>query len=59
VHMAHLGCPVAGDDLYGATLNPCGRIALHACRLEFRHPATGQVLSFESPLPDPIRKVLT
>jgi len=57
--MAHLGCPVAGDDLYGATLNPCGRIALHACRLEFRHPATGQVLSFESPLPDPIRKVLT
>ena len=59
VHMAHLGCPVAGDDLYGATLNPCGRIALHACRLEFRHPATGQVLSFESPLPDPMRKVLT
>jgi len=59
VHLAHLGCPVTGDELYGATLNPCGRIALHACRLEFPHPATGRVLSFESPLPDPMRKMVT
>lgn len=59
VHLAHLGCPVTGDGLYGALLNPCGRIALHACTLDFPHPMTGKPLHLESALPDALKKLLT
>ncbi|MBM3981863.1 MAG: RluA family pseudouridine synthase [Planctomycetes bacterium] len=41
VHMAGLGCPVAGDKLYGATTDPARRLCLHAGRLSFTHPASG------------------
>jgi 23S rRNA pseudouridine1911/1915/1917 synthase len=67
VHLSHLGHPVVGDSLYGAgwergmsgpahawarTLaRKVTRQFLHARKLEFRHPTTGKVLSFESPLP--------
>ena len=52
VHMAHLGCPLVGDFLYG-TERPdlIPRAALHAAALSFRHPITGQILSFFAPLP--------
>jgi 23S rRNA pseudouridine1911/1915/1917 synthase len=52
VHMAHLGHPLVGDPLYGGP--PAAgmtRQALHARRLAFEHPITGQALAFESPLP--------
>jgi 23S rRNA pseudouridine1911/1915/1917 synthase len=52
VHLAHLGCPVAGDQLYGPGrdnhLFP--RQMLHAARLAFTHPVTGQRLNNEAPL---------
>ena len=51
VHLAGLGCPVAGDERYGATSDPCRRLALHAGRLAFAHPLSGSQLQFESPLP--------
>lgn len=51
VHMAHLGYPLLGDELYG-TGGPPGRQALHAATLAFHHPVTGEALRFESPLPD-------
>ena len=51
VHLAGLGCPVAGDKLYGARTDPAGRIALHASRLSFLHPVSGKKLEFTSPLP--------
>lgn len=52
VHMAYLGCPLAGDFLYG-TENPelISRPALHSARLELKQPFTGERLAFESPLP--------
>ncbi len=50
VHLAGLGCRVAGDRRYGAPLDPCRRLALHASRLEFAHPLTGERLQFKSPL---------
>ncbi len=52
VHLAALGCPVAGDYLYGAP-DPRlpGRFALHAAYLSFIHPLTGQEISAVSPLP--------
>ena len=57
VHLADLGCRVAGDTRYGATSNPCGRLALHASRLALPHPQTGVRLSLESPLPAALQKL--
>ena len=51
VHLSDLGHPVAGDKTYNAQTNPFGRIALHAWRLEFKHPVTGKDLVFTSPAP--------
>ena len=52
VHLAHLGHPLAGDFLYG-TEDPglISRPALHSAQLELEHPITGRPLSFSSPLP--------
>jgi 23S rRNA pseudouridine1911/1915/1917 synthase len=50
-HMAALGHPVAGDRLYGAKASPWNRYFLHARRLGFRSPATGETVAVESPLP--------
>ena len=50
-HMAALGHPVAGDRLYGAKASPWNRYFLHAHRLGFRSPATGERVIVESPLP--------
>ena len=50
-HMAALGHPVAGDRLYGAKPSPWNRYFLHAHRLGFRSPATGEKVAVESPLP--------
>ncbi len=67
VHMAHIGYPLLADTAYGSGfktkalhLGPQaavalaelgGRQALHAGRLGFQHPVTGEELMFESPLP--------
>ena len=59
VHTSALGHPVAGDFMYGWELEDLpGRFALHAAYLRFEHPVTGEVLTFESPLPDELRKLL-
>ncbi len=59
VHMAALGCPLVGDYLYGkeSALLP-GRFALHACALSCLHPVTGAALSFQSPLPEALARLL-
>ncbi len=58
VHMQDLHHPIVGDNKYGSTVeaydnrsNPVGRICLHAFRLAFRHPITGESLKFETPYP--------
>ncbi len=73
VHMSHLGHPLLGDPLYGgnrraartrlpeeaaAALKLFRRQALHARLLGFRHPVTGQTLTFESPLPEDMRRLI-
>lgn len=55
VHMASLGCPVAGDQLYGGKVGPSYGVAaarqmLHASTLVFFHPESGRELSFFAPL---------
>lgn len=53
VHMASLGNPVAGDDVYGPkkVITELGGQCLHARALGFIHPVTGEHLYFESELP--------
>ena len=65
VHLASIGHPVMGDDVYGggggrrvAGLPP-KRHFLHAAWLAFNHPVTGKPLDFRSPLPEDLRRALT
>jgi 23S rRNA pseudouridine1911/1915/1917 synthase len=56
VHLSSIGHPVAGDTLYGAPAKipgrpPLGRYFLHAHRITFHLPSTGESISIESPLP--------
>ncbi len=64
VHLSHLGFPIAGDPLYGGDCpGLIGRQALHAARLEFRHPADGRPMCVSCPLPrdmaDAVNRVKT
>ena len=65
VHLAHLGFPIVGDDKYGdfalnKELQKKGlkRMFLHACKMAFRHPLTGEPLILEAPLPDELTAFL-
>jgi 23S rRNA pseudouridine1911/1915/1917 synthase len=51
VHMAGLGCPMAGDRRYGAKASPMRRMGLHAFGLAFVHPVSGKRVVVESPMP--------
>jgi tRNA pseudouridine32 synthase / 23S rRNA pseudouridine746 synthase len=51
VHLASLGCPIAGDPFYGLAGDPAPRMMLHACRLGLPHPLSGAPLVFESAVP--------
>ena len=57
--MAAMGCPLAGDWLYGTEDRTLiGRPALHAASLELIHPVTGRTLRLAAPLPDDIKEIL-
>jgi 23S rRNA pseudouridine1911/1915/1917 synthase len=69
VHLASLGHPLLGDETYGrrripaaavppALLEGLGGVALHAAGLAFLHPASGEPVAFESPLPPRIASLL-
>ena len=62
VHMAALGHPVLGDPVYGGQRKGFPELAgqcLHARRLTFRHPRTGEQVTVSCPLPDYFQAVLT
>jgi 23S rRNA pseudouridine1911/1915/1917 synthase len=72
VHLAEAGHPLLGDAVYGGTRREArapeglaaraaaaaGRQALHAARLAFDHPRTGERLAFEAPLPADLSRAL-
>jgi 23S rRNA pseudouridine1911/1915/1917 synthase len=66
VHLAAIGHPVVGDDVYGERRYAAfakkygkpGRYFLHAAELKFTHPRTGEALHFESPLPEELDALL-
>jgi len=65
VHMAHLGHPVVGDTVYGRGRPQLvggmsiERPMLHAWRIAFTHPRTGETVQVEAPLPEDIERVLS
>ena len=71
VHLAWIGHPIAGDATYGgrrlpastgdglaAAVSELQRPALHAARLSFTHPRSGERVAFTSPLPDDFERLL-
>ncbi|MDO4180561.1 MAG: RluA family pseudouridine synthase [Bacteroidales bacterium] len=58
VHMSDLGHPVVGDERYGSDSNPLGRLALHAFKLCFHHPVTGELMEFETPYPATFKNLM-
>ena len=73
VHMAHIGHPLLGDETYAkgfktsaaklsddarVALKALGRQALHAWKLGFQHPVSGEMMSFASELPEDMAKLL-
>jgi 23S rRNA pseudouridine1911/1915/1917 synthase len=55
VHAADMGHPVCGDSKYGDGSDPLHRLCLHAFLLCFNHPATGEPMEFETPIPAQFR----
>jgi 23S rRNA pseudouridine1911/1915/1917 synthase len=61
VHLAHIGCPILGDVLYGTEIDASALIdrqALHAFSLRFPHPSTGKEVYVEAPLPADMKHCL-
>lgn len=58
VHCSQAKHPILGDKKYGAELNPMKRVCLHANILAFKHPTTGKMMRFESPVPEAFLKVV-
>ena len=58
VHLAAIGFPVVGDAAYGVKSPRLTRQFLHAARLGFKLPSTGEYMEFESPLPPDLQRVL-
>lgn len=59
VHLAHIGCPIAGDYLYGTELAQLhGRFALHSAHISLVQPITGERLEIDEPLPEELEALL-
>ena len=52
VHLSYIGHPVLGDDVYGKPYKGIDGQCLHAGKIGFIHPTTGEYMEFTSPLPD-------
>lgn len=67
VHMAYIGHPVLGDEVYGGSRHPAALRhsslidgqCLHAARLELTHPRTQERMTFTAPLPEKTEKLLS
>lgn len=58
VHSAYIGHPVLGDDVYGKPYKGCEGQCLHARKIGFIHPISGEYLEFTSELPEYFSKLL-
>lgn len=58
VHMKYLGYPILGDSVYGKESKTVKRQMLHAYKLEFKHPVTGEEMTIRSEIPEDFKEVL-
>ena len=59
VHLAHIGCPIAGDYLYGTALDTLpGRFALHSASIRLTQPITGETIALDEPLPEGLERLM-
>ena len=58
VHLAHAGCPVAGDRMYGSRSRAIRRQALHGAELDFWQPATERRIVVKAPYPEDMQELI-
>ena len=58
VHMSYIGHPILGDDVYGKSFKGIDGQCLHAKKIGFVHPSTGEYMEFDSELPEYFEKIL-
>lgn len=58
VHFSHYHHPLAGDDMYGGSLDLIKRQALHCAEVLFIHPVTGEKLNFKSEFPTDMKNLI-
>ncbi len=58
VHMASIGCPLAGDEMYGGSRKYIGRAALHCETVRFVHPVNGKAMAFTVSPPEDMRQLI-
>lgn len=58
VHMAHIGFPLCGDDMYGGDCTAISRQALHCGEVEFTLPVSGERITVSAPLPEDMAAIL-
>ncbi|MFA9196534.1 MAG: RluA family pseudouridine synthase [Aliarcobacter sp.] len=59
VQLSAVGCPIVGDEKYGAKTDPAKRLGLHSCFLRFPHPLSKKELLFTCPLPKALAKLVS
>lgn len=58
VHMAYLGHPLLGDEMYGGSTEEISRQALHAYRIKMLHPVENSLINFTAELPDDMKNLI-
>lgn len=58
VHMSYIGHPILGDDVYGKAFKGIDGQCLHAKKIGFIHPSTGEYMEFDSELPEYFENIL-
>jgi 23S rRNA pseudouridine1911/1915/1917 synthase len=58
VQLAEAGCPIIGDQKYGAKSNPAKRLGLHSSALRFPHPVNDKDMIFTCPLPKDLARLV-
>ena len=58
VHSQYIGHPILGDTLYGFSSEFIERQALHAFKITFVHPIEKKICTFESPIPNDMKKII-
>ena len=58
-HMSYIGHPLAGDDMYGGSLEHIKRQALHCAAMKLIHPVSGEELTFHSDVPEDMKALIS